>query len=180
MEMKLDRVWDSECFSFQHNLHKSHSIGQSDLDSPVNNDSHTSSNDESDGPFLDTLPYRLNTFRRNRELCDVVLFVHEKEILAHKVVLAACSPALMDMFIGSESMKSLQSLSPGSQSPSTLFSKPLPNASKLSPTNTVGTVTPHGPASPTSQQRPALSYYEFAHADYDCFEAIVSYAYTAQ
>ncbi|VDK18422.1 unnamed protein product [Anisakis simplex] len=29
---------------------------------------------------------RLNTFRRNRELCDVVLFVREKEILAHKVL----------------------------------------------------------------------------------------------
>lgn len=28
---------------------------------------------------------RLNAFRRNRELCDVVFFVDEKEILAHKV-----------------------------------------------------------------------------------------------
>ncbi|CAI5455785.1 unnamed protein product [Caenorhabditis angaria] len=41
---------------------------------------------------------RLNTFRRNRELCDVVLFVREREIFAHKVVLAAVSPALFDMF----------------------------------------------------------------------------------
>lgn len=41
---------------------------------------------------------RLNTFRRNRELCDVVLFVKEHEILAHKVVLASISNALFDMF----------------------------------------------------------------------------------
>ncbi|VDM61915.1 unnamed protein product [Angiostrongylus costaricensis] len=43
---------------------------------------------------------RLNTFRCNRELCDIVLFVKEREIFAHKVVLAAVSPALFDMFVG--------------------------------------------------------------------------------
>lgn len=41
---------------------------------------------------------RLNTFRLNRELCDVVLFVKEHEIHAHKVVLASISNALFDMF----------------------------------------------------------------------------------
>lgn len=46
---------------------------------------------------------RLNTFRRNRELCDVTLFVREHEILAHKVVLASISPALFDMFLSVES-----------------------------------------------------------------------------
>lgn len=41
---------------------------------------------------------RLNTFRLNRELCDVVLFVKEHEIHAHKIVLASLSNALFDMF----------------------------------------------------------------------------------
>nr|CDP96048.1 BMA-TAG-147, isoform a [Brugia malayi] len=90
----------------------------------------------------DTLLSHLSTFRRNRELCDVVLFVHEKEILAHKIVLAACSPALMDMFVRSEN---------GDRS-STL-------------------------ALPITTQ--PFSYYEFAEADYDCFEAIVNYAYSS-
>ncbi|CAJ0597740.1 unnamed protein product [Cylicocyclus nassatus] len=35
---------------------------------------------------------RLNTFRCNRELCDIALFVREQEIFAHKVVLAAVPP----------------------------------------------------------------------------------------
>ena len=49
--------------------------------------------------FQNELLERLNTFRNNRELCDVVLFVREREIFAHKVVLAAVSPALYDMFL---------------------------------------------------------------------------------
>lgn len=43
---------------------------------------------------------RLNTFRRNRAFCDVVLFVEGRELLAHKAVLAALSPPLFDMFLG--------------------------------------------------------------------------------
>lgn len=50
--------------------------------------------------FEDSLAKRLNTFRKNRELCDVVLFVNEREILAHKAVLAAVSSALFEMFKG--------------------------------------------------------------------------------
>ena len=42
----------------------------------------------------------LNVMRKNGELCDVVLTVDEKEIRAHKVVLAACSSYFLPMFIG--------------------------------------------------------------------------------
>ncbi|KHJ85160.1 hypothetical protein OESDEN_15118 [Oesophagostomum dentatum] len=52
-----------------------------------------------DASIKDELLSRLNTFRCNRELCDIVLFVREREIFAHKVVLAAVSPALFDMFV---------------------------------------------------------------------------------
>ncbi|KAM3728290.1 Influenza virus NS1A-binding protein [Dirofilaria immitis] len=113
-----------------------------------------------DNSMQDTLLYHLNTFRRNRELCDVVLFVHEKEILAHKIVLAACSPALMDMFIRNEN---------GSQPSKHVSTTMLSTASTISlPVTTVF-------ASPITPQ----SFYEFAEADYDCFEAIVNYAYSS-
>lgn len=42
----------------------------------------------------------LDAMRKRRELCDVVLTVDEKEIHAHKVVLAACSSYFGPMFIG--------------------------------------------------------------------------------
>uniref|UniRef100_A0A915CUF4 BTB domain-containing protein n=1 Tax=Ditylenchus dipsaci TaxID=166011 RepID=A0A915CUF4_9BILA len=51
-----------------------------------------------DTKLKDALMSRVNTFRRNRELCDVVLFVKEHEILAHKLVLASISPALLTCF----------------------------------------------------------------------------------
>lgn len=41
---------------------------------------------------------RLDTLRRNRELCDVVLYVNNREIYAHQTVLAALSPRLCQMF----------------------------------------------------------------------------------
>ncbi|VDK62487.1 unnamed protein product [Onchocerca ochengi] len=113
-----------------------------------------------DDSMQNTLLYHLNTFRRNRELCDVVLFVHEKEILAHKIVLAACSPALMDMFVRRENEDQ------SSKRMNTMMS----TGRTISPPLTV-------PASPIIPQ--PFSYYEFAEADYDCFEAIVNYAYTS-
>ncbi|EFO17675.1 hypothetical protein LOAG_10824, partial [Loa loa] len=115
-----------------------------------------------DNSMQDTLLSHLNTFRRNRELCDVVLFVHEKEILAHKIVLAACSPALMDIFIRSEN---------GGRSSKRVSTTMLATASTISPSLTTAVVSPI-----TLQP---FSYYEFAEADYDCFEAIVNYAYSS-
>ncbi|KAL3989587.1 Kelch motif family protein [Acanthocheilonema viteae] len=116
-----------------------------------------------DNSMQDTLLSHLNTFRRNRELCDVVLFVHEKEILAHKIVLAACSPALMDMFMRSENT---------GRSSKRVSTTVLPTTETISPplTTTV-------PASSITSQ--PFSYYEFAEADYDCFESIVNYAYSS-
>ncbi|VDM10693.1 unnamed protein product [Wuchereria bancrofti] len=116
----------------------------------------------SDNSMQDTLLSHLSTFRRNRELCDVVLFVHEKEILAHKIVLAACSPALMDMFVRSEN---------GDRSSKRVSTAMLSTTGTASPPLTTALALPITPQ--------PFSYYEFAEADYDCFEAIVNYAYSS-
>ncbi|CAJ0574925.1 unnamed protein product, partial [Mesorhabditis spiculigera] len=93
---------------------------------------------------------RLDTFRRNRELCDVVLFVREREIFAHKVVLAAVSPALSDLFL-KDNQDRVRANSNGSSSPT-------------------------NPAAPDCSEK---AYFEFAQTDYDCFSALVNYAYTS-
>ena len=41
----------------------------------------------------------LSVLRRRRELCDVVLIVANRKILAHRVVLSACSPYFLGNFI---------------------------------------------------------------------------------
>ena len=38
--------------------------------------------------------------RKRRELCDVVLVVGSRKILAHRVILSACSPYFHAMFTG--------------------------------------------------------------------------------
>lgn len=43
---------------------------------------------------------RLNIMRQKGQLCDVSLTVDEREIRAHRIVLAACSPYFEAMFIG--------------------------------------------------------------------------------
>lgn len=43
---------------------------------------------------------QLNILREKSELCDVILTVDDKEIKAHKVVMAANSPYFEDMFVG--------------------------------------------------------------------------------
>lgn len=42
----------------------------------------------------------LNLLRKRRELCDVVLIVGNRKILAHRVVLSAGSPYFHAMFTG--------------------------------------------------------------------------------
>src|SRR5277367_3065614 len=42
----------------------------------------------------------INTLRRHRELCDVVLCVGTRKIFAHRVVLSACSAYFHAMFTG--------------------------------------------------------------------------------
>ncbi|VDM95034.1 unnamed protein product [Thelazia callipaeda] len=127
-----------------------------------------------DNSMQNTLLHRLNTFRRNRELCDVVLFVQEKEILAHKVVLAACSSVLMDMFVGREDDMGGRC---SSSSPSPTAIAEQGPVVKTSAASSTAPVFPANLASPTMPQ--PLSYYEFAESDYHCFEAIVNYAYSA-
>uniref|UniRef100_A0A914VYK5 BTB domain-containing protein n=1 Tax=Plectus sambesii TaxID=2011161 RepID=A0A914VYK5_9BILA len=97
----------------------------------------------------DSIAKRLNTFRKNRELCDVVLFVNEREIWAHKAVLAAVSPALFDMFkgdVGSDEQNE---------------------------------VTPRAAGFVPSMPATGPSYFEFPQGDFDCFDSLVTYAYTS-
>uniref|UniRef100_F1KX05 Influenza virus NS1A-binding protein n=1 Tax=Ascaris suum TaxID=6253 RepID=F1KX05_ASCSU len=127
-----------------------------------------------DPAHRDSLLNRLNTFRRNRELCDVVLFVREKEILAHKVVLAAVSPALFDMFVRDDREAAAVSTN-NSPPPMSGLNKSACSSKSSIPSATFAQTTLLG--SPTQQP---LAYYEFAQADYDCFTALVNFAYTSQ
>lgn len=103
-----------------------------------------------DARQLDSLAKRLNTFRKNRELCDVVLFVNEREILAHKAVLAAVSSALFEMFKGETATSEEQN-----------------------------DLTPRASGFVSSTPTSGPSFFEFPHGDYDCFDALVTYAYTS-
>ena len=42
----------------------------------------------------------LHSLRKRKELCDVVLIVSKRKILAHRVILSACSPYFHAMFTG--------------------------------------------------------------------------------
>lgn len=42
----------------------------------------------------------LNMLRKRHDLCDVVLVVGNRKILAHRVVMSACSPYFHAMFTG--------------------------------------------------------------------------------
>lgn len=42
----------------------------------------------------------INQLRKHGELCDVALIVGQKKILAHRIVLSACSPYFKAMFTG--------------------------------------------------------------------------------
>ncbi|XP_070532214.1 kelch-like protein 20 [Ptychodera flava] len=42
----------------------------------------------------------INTLRKHRELCDVVIIVGQKRIFAHRIILSACSPYFHAMFTG--------------------------------------------------------------------------------
>ncbi|GMR30168.1 hypothetical protein PMAYCL1PPCAC_00363, partial [Pristionchus mayeri] len=118
---------------------------------------------------------KLATFRRNRELCDVVLFVKEREIFAHKVVLAAVSPALFDMFLD----ETVENTTKGEG-----------GAEKAGGVTRSQTSTPPGSADEEGQKqtptvlagkstRNPMAFFEFEQTDYECFEALVNFAYTS-
>lgn len=115
-----------------------------------------------DDKHKDLLLTRLNTFRRNRELCDVVLLVDKREIFAHKAVLAAVSPTLFELF--------------------TQFSNGIQQQQRdESPSKSGDVKEKQEPANGQGQATENLSspaYFEFNDVDYDCFDALISYAYS--
>ena len=52
----------------------------------------------------------LDSMRRRKELSDVTLVVDEREITAHRVILAACSPYFRAMFLSGFSEASEQKI----------------------------------------------------------------------
>uniref|UniRef100_A0A0N4Z8T6 BTB domain-containing protein n=1 Tax=Parastrongyloides trichosuri TaxID=131310 RepID=A0A0N4Z8T6_PARTI len=113
---------------------------------------------------------RVNMFRKNRELCDVSIFVKEREFAAHKVVLASVSPSFLDMFSKNEEGFHLPSVGPFKQ----LSFFPLVHSSNGSN----GDNTVHQNNVMGQNKSKHVSYYEFL-GDLECFQAILDYAYTS-
>uniref|UniRef100_A0A7E4W4A8 BTB domain-containing protein n=1 Tax=Panagrellus redivivus TaxID=6233 RepID=A0A7E4W4A8_PANRE len=110
----------------------------------------------SDPELKSTVLTRLNTLRQNRELCDVAIFVREREIVAHKVVLASLSPVLLDKFLNDATKEPV-----------------VTTPTAIEPTTTSGT-----PAPKTTTA--GLPFYELNYVDYESFVALVNYAYTGK
>ncbi|GMT31315.1 hypothetical protein PFISCL1PPCAC_22612 [Pristionchus fissidentatus] len=133
---------------------------------------------------------KLATFRRNRELCDVVLFVREREIFAHKVVLAAVSPALFDMFLD-ETVENTTTTNGGGAAAAAAAAAAGGNGAAPGTVARSQTSTPPGStdAEEGQQQTPTvmagkstrnpMAFFEFEQTDYECFEALVNFAYTS-
>uniref|UniRef100_A0A0N5B3D1 BTB domain-containing protein n=1 Tax=Strongyloides papillosus TaxID=174720 RepID=A0A0N5B3D1_STREA len=112
---------------------------------------------------------RVNMFRKNRELCDVSIFVKEREFAAHKVVLASVSPSFLDMFSKNEEGFHLPSVGPFKQ----LSFFPLSNSTESSNGGEMSETTVIG-----QSKSKHVSYYEFL-GDLECFQAVLDYAYTS-
>ncbi|KIH48567.1 hypothetical protein ANCDUO_21363 [Ancylostoma duodenale] len=92
----------------------------------------------------------------------------EREIFAHKVVLAAVSPALFDMFL-TENEEESNGGTFLANAPTNGHSE---NGQELAAQfTTTLTVAP-------STKKP-MAYFDFAQTDYECFEALVNFAYTS-
>uniref|UniRef100_A0A914HJA5 BTB domain-containing protein n=1 Tax=Globodera rostochiensis TaxID=31243 RepID=A0A914HJA5_GLORO len=140
-----------------------------------------------DDTHKDTLLSRLNTFRRNRAFCDVVLFVDGRELLAHRAVLAAISPPLFDLFLDSGGpsdeddhtllpAQALELAKAASQVATTSANRgqqPQLTSSQNGATSSTSSVVGDGG---TAQ----MAFFEFPQADFESMEALVEFAYTAR
>lgn len=118
---------------------------------------------------------RLNTFRRNRELCDIVLLVDKREIFAHKAVLAAVSPTLFEILAH-------PSIGVGQRddSPVSFGGRPAANGIAKNAEAQDGHAQQAATVSTPSDSIGSPSYLEFNDVDYDCFDALITYAYTGR
>lgn len=123
---------------------------------------------------------KLATFRRNRELCDVVLFVKEREIFAHKVVLAAVSPALFDMFL-QETVEN--TTTNGGAGAGGVASGAVTRSQTSTPPGSTDAEGEGQQPTPTvlagKSTRNPMAFFEFEQTDHECFEALVNFAYTS-
>ncbi|KAI3422523.1 hypothetical protein GPALN_013029 [Globodera pallida] len=145
-----------------------------------------------------TLLSRLNTFRRNRAFCDVVLFVDGRELLAHRAVLAAISPPLFDLFLDNSGDGAG---GPSDEDEHTLLPAQALELAKAA--SQVATTSANRTQQPQKQQQPQLTssqngatsstssvvgdggtasmaFFEFPQADFESMEALVEFAYTAR
>ncbi|KAL3067993.1 hypothetical protein niasHT_037983 [Heterodera trifolii] len=151
-----------------------------------------------DPKHKDSLLSRLDTFRRNRAFCDVVLFVDGRELLAHKAVLAAISPPLFDLFHSNSASipideenehtllpdQALELAKAASQVATANANRNQQTAQQQQmqiPTQNGGDTSSSSTSSVVSERRTSqMAYFEFPEADFDSLEALVEFAYTAR
>ncbi|VDP23475.1 unnamed protein product [Soboliphyme baturini] len=118
-----------------------------------------------DPDYKDTLLTRLSTLRRNRELCDVILFVGGRELYAHRVVLAAVSSTLYELLTSS-------TVSSGSSTSVNAFDV----ANRCSFPDFFRKIKV-GSFSANTYNKERQYYLEFPDVDTESFEALIHFAY---
>lgn len=123
-------------------------------------------------------------------MCDVVLLVGQRELYAHKAVLAAVSPTLFDLLSPSQHQQTREESPP-------LFTTGAAQASLTNGHHQQGGVRQAGTTvndknkngeQLTPQQHHNVSaaeaasplYLEFGDVDFDCFDALINYAYSGR
>ena len=126
----------------------------------------------------------MDALRRERVLCDVIVFVGgQREIYAHRCVLAAMSRTLCDELTLEERGRTSGVMA---KTPEHHHHLPVVNGTPATAPTTNGAHPPAngGSESPTAQPagnqgRPQV-YLEFPNVDYDCFDALIRYGYTSK